>query len=216
VRCGLHGNWIPGVTHASTARNTTHGPPAGAQRRVSANRQIAIDPETAFALLSDLDNHWRLADRFVDVLRLRGPFGARHGGEIRIKGPLGVRRTARTTITATRLPVADHGHCTIRPQDHRPSELVAASQSGWPSSRARRRRALDRSAGSRLASDRRAALAGPPPRSSTEPTGMPTRYGGSRLAIIGPCRGPARRSCSLPSGLSCRRSRRCPHEGGES
>jgi hypothetical protein len=93
------------VTHASTARNTTHGPPAGAQRRVSANRQIAIDPETAFALLSDLDNHWRLADRFVDVLRLRGPFGARHGGEIRIKGPLGVRRTARTTITATRSPL---------------------------------------------------------------------------------------------------------------
>jgi hypothetical protein len=73
-------------------------------KRLSVARTIPTDPEIAFAFLSDLDNHWRLADRFVDVIRLEGTPGSRTGGEICIRGPLGIARTARTTLDTSHAP----------------------------------------------------------------------------------------------------------------
>lgn len=54
-----------------------------------------------FAFLSDLDNHWLLADRFVEVLHLDGTSGSASGGTVRVRGPLGLGRTARTRVVTT-------------------------------------------------------------------------------------------------------------------
>ncbi len=65
---------------------------------ISATRVVSADRHEVFAFLADLENHWLIADRFVDVVDLEGPPGARTGGRVRIRGPLGVRRTARTRV----------------------------------------------------------------------------------------------------------------------
>lgn len=96
---------------------------------ISATRIVAADRGDVFAFLSDLENHWLIADRFVDVRDLEGPPGARTGGRVRIRGPLGVRRTAHTRVAFAH-PVeamggsAQLGHTTsaevrwlLRPQD---------------------------------------------------------------------------------------------------
>ena len=57
-----------------------------------------------YAFLADLENHWRMAGRFVEVVELRGPVGARDGGRVRIRAPLGLRRTAVTEVVETREP----------------------------------------------------------------------------------------------------------------
>jgi hypothetical protein len=63
-----------------------------------------------FAFLSDLENHWLLADRFVEVLTLdRSPEGAARGGRVRMRGPLGLGRTATTRVVSTESPVAITG-----------------------------------------------------------------------------------------------------------
>ena len=69
---------------------------------ISATRLVAAAPRDVFGFLSDLENHWRIADRFVDVVELDGPPGARTGGRVRVRGPLGVRRTARTQVDFAR------------------------------------------------------------------------------------------------------------------
>ena len=69
---------------------------------ISATRVVAADRGDIFRFLSDLENHWLIADRFVDVVELEGPLGARTGGRVRIRGPLGVRRTARTQVDFAR------------------------------------------------------------------------------------------------------------------
>lgn len=53
-----------------------------------------------FAFLADLENHWLLADRFVEVLTLERPLGGgpARGGTVRMRGPLGLGRTARTRV----------------------------------------------------------------------------------------------------------------------
>src|SRR4051812_21229754 len=56
-------------------------------------------PEEVFDFLSDLANHWRLVDRFVEVLSLDGDSAV-----VRLRGPLGVRRTVHTHVTAERSP----------------------------------------------------------------------------------------------------------------
>jgi uncharacterized protein YndB with AHSA1/START domain len=68
---------------------------------ILASRTVPATAEAIFAFLSDLENHWLIADRFVEVVSLEGPQGARHGGRVRIRGPLGIRRTAETRVTAT-------------------------------------------------------------------------------------------------------------------
>lgn len=75
---------------------------------ISATRVIPADCGDVFGLLLDLENHWRIAGRFVEVVELDGPSGARTGGRVRIRGPLGVRRTARTQVDFAR-PVEEMG-----------------------------------------------------------------------------------------------------------
>ena len=66
-------------------------------RDIRAERLVRSDPAELFGFLSDLENHWLLADRFIDVLELDGPAPAR-GGRVRMRGPLGMRRTAVTRV----------------------------------------------------------------------------------------------------------------------
>lgn len=66
---------------------------------------VPAPPEDVFEFLSDLEHHWRLVDRFVQVRELDGPDGqAADGGVVRLRGPLGVRRTARTRVTESQPP----------------------------------------------------------------------------------------------------------------
>jgi uncharacterized protein YndB with AHSA1/START domain len=67
---------------------------------IEARRTVPARPETIFEFLSDLENHWRIADRFVEVVDLEGPDGARHGGRVRMRGPLGIHRTATTRVVS--------------------------------------------------------------------------------------------------------------------
>ena len=71
---------------------------------ISAERLIPAAPEKVFSFLADLESHWRLAGKWVDVLELEGPPGRRTGGKVRIHGPFGVGRTAVTTITDVNEP----------------------------------------------------------------------------------------------------------------
>jgi uncharacterized protein YndB with AHSA1/START domain len=72
---------------------------------IEAAALIPAPPEDVFAFLSDLRNHWRLADRFVEVLELESSDGGRaDGARVRVRGPLGLRRTATTRVVAVREP----------------------------------------------------------------------------------------------------------------
>jgi uncharacterized protein YndB with AHSA1/START domain len=72
---------------------------------VEAAALVPAPPEDVFAFLSDLRNHWRLADRFVEVLTLESSDGGcADGGRVRVRGPLGLRRTVTTRVVAARAP----------------------------------------------------------------------------------------------------------------
>src|SRR5438270_10703175 len=61
--------------------------------RIEASRVVRAAPEAVFAFLADLENHWKLAGRWVE------PIAIDHdSGRVRIHGPLGLRRTATTTV----------------------------------------------------------------------------------------------------------------------
>jgi hypothetical protein len=81
-------------------------PPTGLPRvaEIAADGIVHAPSEAVFAFLSDLENHWLIADRFVDVLRLNGKAGDRNGGWVRLRGPLGLRRTASTRVLAAEPP----------------------------------------------------------------------------------------------------------------
>ncbi len=67
-------------------------------RPIEVARVIEARPAHAFDYLRDLENHWRIAGRFMEVLSLSGPPGAHDGGLLRLHGPCGLRRTVRTSI----------------------------------------------------------------------------------------------------------------------
>ena len=69
---------------------------------VHATRSVGAEVADVFAFLADLENHWLLADRFVEVVELAGPPGARTGGRVRVRGPLRLRRTATIRVDAIR------------------------------------------------------------------------------------------------------------------
>lgn len=75
-------------------------------RIASAEREVAAPPDTLFAYLADLEQHWQLADRFIEVVSLARPpnGGAAHGGVVRMRGPLGIRRAARTHVVVEERP----------------------------------------------------------------------------------------------------------------
>jgi uncharacterized protein YndB with AHSA1/START domain len=84
--------------------------------QIVADRIVPADREALFAFLSDLENHWLVADRFVEVLRLDGPPGARHGGAVKVRGPLGLGRTAVTGVEQTERPSRLMGRADVGPQ----------------------------------------------------------------------------------------------------
>jgi hypothetical protein len=54
---------------------------------------LSATPEAVFGFLASLENHWKLAGRWVEVVSIDDG-----SGRVRIHGPLGLRRTARTTV----------------------------------------------------------------------------------------------------------------------
>ncbi len=72
----------------------------GRSYEIAATGTVAAPAAVVFAFLADLENHWAIADRFVEVETLEGPAGARVGGVVAIHGPLGVRRRAETRVLA--------------------------------------------------------------------------------------------------------------------
>jgi polyketide cyclase/dehydrase/lipid transport protein len=76
-----------------------------APAEIEATAIVRASPEEVYDFLDDLANHWRLVDRFVEVIELDGPpDGPPDSGLVRLCGPLGVRRTVRTRVTAARRP----------------------------------------------------------------------------------------------------------------
>jgi Polyketide cyclase / dehydrase and lipid transport len=74
-------------------------------REIRASRQVEASQDELFDFLANLDNHWRLADGFVDVLALeRDADGHAAGARVRMRGPLGVRREAATQVLAADPP----------------------------------------------------------------------------------------------------------------
>ena len=71
-------------------------------RPIAASTRLTASREEVFSLLSRLDHHWMLADRWVRVVGLDHLDGAGqlqpNGGAVRIRGPLGVSRTALTRV----------------------------------------------------------------------------------------------------------------------
>ena len=74
---------------------------AGLPCDIEATALVPAPPDEVFGFLCDLENHWRLTGSRVEVLDLNG---ARDGASVRLRGPLGLRRTARTKVTAARSP----------------------------------------------------------------------------------------------------------------
>jgi uncharacterized protein YndB with AHSA1/START domain len=75
-------------------------------RIAAAERDVQAPPAEVFAFLADLETHWQLADRFIEVVSLERPSGGgpAHGGVVRMRGPLGLGRAARTRVVEAHPP----------------------------------------------------------------------------------------------------------------
>ncbi|MFL5828023.1 MAG: SRPBCC domain-containing protein [Thermoleophilaceae bacterium] len=67
---------------------------------IQAAGRVQAPRASVFEFLSNLDNHWLLADRFVEVVSLDGG----SGGRVRVRGPAGISRVADTTIDSVDPP----------------------------------------------------------------------------------------------------------------
>jgi uncharacterized protein YndB with AHSA1/START domain len=76
---------------------------------LDASRTIAAEPERVFEFLSDLGNHWLLADGAISVVSVEPG----DGGRVRLCGPLGVRRTAVTSVDRVDPPRALAGSARV-------------------------------------------------------------------------------------------------------
>jgi hypothetical protein len=65
---------------------------------------VAAAPEAVFSFLASLENHWKLAGRWVEVVSIEDG-----SGRVRIRGPLGLHRTARTTVVDAERSHVLHG-----------------------------------------------------------------------------------------------------------
>lgn len=92
---------------------------------LTAERRVPQSPRHVHAFLVDLGNHWRLSDRY---LRLEHIDPDQRGARIVIGSPVGLRRTARTTVTsrddlrlagsaAVGRRTTAHVHWTVEPHD---------------------------------------------------------------------------------------------------
>jgi hypothetical protein len=77
---------------------------------IAAHGLVPIGREAVFAFLAELDNHWLVADRWIEVVCLDDEGD---GGRVRIRGPLGLRRTARTQVRAAQPPARLEGRATL-------------------------------------------------------------------------------------------------------
>jgi hypothetical protein len=67
---------------------------------IAAERFVDAAPGAVFAFLSNMENHWLLADRFVELVSLELAGGVGDGGTVRLRGPLRLHRTATTRVDA--------------------------------------------------------------------------------------------------------------------
>jgi len=76
-------------------------------RVVSVERVVGVPREAVFAYLADLEQHWQLADRFIEVVSLERPAGGGPavGGVVRMRGPFGLGRSARTRVVDAEAPM---------------------------------------------------------------------------------------------------------------
>jgi uncharacterized protein YndB with AHSA1/START domain len=81
---------------------------------VNATRLIKADQERVFEFLSDLSNHWQLADGAISVVSV----APGDGGRVRMRGPLGVRRTVDTSVEVVDPPRAIAGSAAIGYRTH--------------------------------------------------------------------------------------------------
>lgn len=75
------------------------------EQEIRASRLVDAADGEVFDFPADLENHWRLADRFIEILTLEPePSGPTHGGHVRMRGPRGIRRSAPTRVLAADPP----------------------------------------------------------------------------------------------------------------
>ena len=91
------------------------GRSAGREGTIGAQREIAVPRERVFEFLADLNNHWLLADRFIEMVRLHE---SGTGGRVRLRGPLGLRRTATTRVDELGEPDFVRGSASIGEVTH--------------------------------------------------------------------------------------------------
>jgi hypothetical protein len=73
-------------------------------RPIAAQAVVRAPVEAVWALLADLRDHWLLADRWTEVLRVDSD-----GGTILLHGPLGLRRTVDVRVTQRVAPIELQG-----------------------------------------------------------------------------------------------------------
>jgi len=88
---------------------------AGRDGSIAAQREIAVPRQRVFDFLSDLNNHWLLADRFIEMVQLDT---SGSGGRVRLRGPLGLRRIATTQVDELDEPEVVRGSATIGDTTH--------------------------------------------------------------------------------------------------
>jgi carbon monoxide dehydrogenase subunit G len=62
--------------------------------RTRAAATLTRSPDSVYAFLADLENHWQLASTFVSLDAVRDD----EGGWITVRGPFGISRRARTSL----------------------------------------------------------------------------------------------------------------------
>jgi len=72
--------------------------------KFAASGVVPAAPEAVFRFLSKLENHWKLANRWIEVVELNDG-----SGRVRIHGPLGLRRTATTIVVDAEPDHVMHG-----------------------------------------------------------------------------------------------------------
>jgi hypothetical protein len=109
---------------------------------VCASTLVPQAPERVYAFVADLENHSRLSERYMRLEGLR-PDG--RGGRVSIRTPFGLRRTARTSVTAATAPyrfggtaavgrrTRAHAYWTIEPSEHgaRVGLEATVCDAGW-------------------------------------------------------------------------------------
>ena len=85
---------------------------------IEASAEVPAPSATVFEYLSSLDNHWRLADRWIEVLSLDGAPEAGPGhppdrGRVRMRAPFGLSRTVTTRVLVSDPPTSMAGSASV-------------------------------------------------------------------------------------------------------